>query len=106
MSRAVFKLTSNKPARRAATLAWLEQTAAVHEPEVLTLKQGKGAELVVLVKFVRDAREGKNPHATGEGLQHSASRLAECAAIKSSTLLWAAASSQCVRPEMQIQSVN
>ncbi len=65
MSRAVFKLTSKKSARRAATLAWLEQTASNHEPAALALKQGKGAELVLLVKFVRDAREGKNPHATG-----------------------------------------
>ena len=66
VSRAVFKLTSKKASRRAATLAWLEQTAANHEPGMLALKQGKGAELVLLVKFVRDAREGKNPYATGE----------------------------------------
>ncbi|GAB4819113.1 hypothetical protein N2152v2_006159 [Parachlorella kessleri] len=66
VSRAVFKLTSKKASRRAATLAWLEQTAANHEPGMLALRQGKGAELVLLVKFVRDAREGKNPYATGE----------------------------------------
>ena len=62
----MFKLTSKKASRRAATLAWLEQTAATHEPAALALKQGKGAELVLLVKFVRDAREGRNPYAAGE----------------------------------------
>lgn len=66
VSRAVFKLTSKKATRRAATLAWLESAAANHEPGALALKQGKGAELVLLVKFVRDAREGRNPHASGE----------------------------------------
>lgn len=66
VSRAVFKLTSKRQSRRAATLDWLEQAAARNEPDLLVLKQGKGAELVVLVKFVREARDGRNPYATGE----------------------------------------
>lgn len=80
VSRAVFKLTSKRQSRRAATLDWLEQAAARNEPDLLVLKQGKGAELVVLVKFVREARDGRNPYATGECSPSGACRSARFAA--------------------------
>ena len=66
VSRAVFKLTSRKAATRAATLAWLEGAAAKREPGELSLRATRGAELLVLVRAVRDAREGRSAHASGE----------------------------------------
>ena len=60
VSRAVFKLScSPKRDKREALLLFLEQAAAKGEPDALALRQTKGAELFLLVKAARDAREGR-----------------------------------------------
>ena len=60
VSRAVFKLScSPKADKREALLLFLEQAAASGEPDALALRQTKGAELFLLVKAARDAREGR-----------------------------------------------
>jgi hypothetical protein len=60
VSRAVFKLScSPKAEKREALLLFLEQAAASGEPDTLALRQTKGAELFLLVKAARDAREGR-----------------------------------------------
>ena len=52
--RAVARLTSSKPLIRLATLQWLEQTAALREPEYLCLNSH--AELLPVVKALRECR--------------------------------------------------
>lgn len=84
VSRAVFKLScSPKADKRAALLAFLEQAAARGEPEALSLRQTSGAELFLLVKAARDAREGRpsapGPAAELQGnLVRAAAALATC----------------------------
>ncbi|KAI3438042.1 hypothetical protein D9Q98_000485 [Chlorella vulgaris] len=60
VSRAVFKLScSPKLDKRQALLQFLEHTAAHGEPDALALRQTRGAELFMLVKAARDARDGR-----------------------------------------------
>lgn len=58
--RAVFKLAqSRRPEKRAALLAFLEQTAEHGEPAALEMRESRGAEVYALVAALRDAREGR-----------------------------------------------
>lgn len=82
--KAVFKLSCTaKREKRDALLSFLEQTAASGEPDALALRQTRGAELFVLVKAARDAREGR-PGAVApademlQGLVRAAAALATC----------------------------
>ena len=60
LCRAVFKLScSPKADKRQALLQFLEAAAASGEPDALALRQTKGAELFLLVRAARDAREGQ-----------------------------------------------
>lgn len=79
--RAVFKLScSPKREQREALLHFLEHTAAHGEPDALALRQTRGAELYVLVKAARDARDGR-PGAVAPAAEMQASLVRAVAAL-------------------------